>query len=216
MKRTIALLISAVMLLAMPVFAEEDDYEAYYDEEGYEEDYDEGEDSWEYPFEEMDDFESLQENELNYSDIEETLYELEDRGITGDFVYFDMGLMIWLPDFLKESRLSEKDIEEGYVGYYVSEDEETILAVTYHEDLVKDLAELEKAIKKRMEEVSDVTSVRINGIDGLSYYYEGEDTLTIDLIDDYGGVTEFSFYPGSDKDFALIATIMTATIQYSW
>ena len=204
------------MLLAMPVFAEEDDYEAYYDEEGYEEDYDEGEDSWEYPFEEMDDFESLQENELNYSDIEETLYELEDRGITGDFVYFDMGLMIWLPDILKESRLSEKDIEEGYVGYYVSEDEETILAVTYHEDLVKDLAELEKAIKKRMEEVSDVTSVRINGIDGLSYYYEGEDTLTIDLIDDYGGVTEFSFYPGSDKDFALIATIMTATIQYSW
>ena len=65
--------------------------------------------------------------ELNWSDVEEGASQIE-----GDFVTFDeIAVKIWMPAVFQATELTDEDVENGYIGYYMPADESAAVAVQY-------------------------------------------------------------------------------------
>ena len=55
----------------------------------------------------------------------ETKKVLDEADISGDYVSFDeAGMKVWIPDLYEETELTEEDIQNEYLGWYVSEEQE--------------------------------------------------------------------------------------------
>ena len=133
----------------------------------------------------------------------------------GDFYSFnEIAVSMWIPDSLKETELTKDDRDNGYIGYFQSEDGVRAAAVMYVNVGGEGLSSYKKELAE-MDDVSAIRDMRINGIECISYDMKDADTSSIAFATKAGFIMEFSFAPMSDEDFSYLATIMAASIQPS-
>ena len=147
--------------------------------------------------------------EVNWSEIEA---HVEEAGLEGSFVEFEeAGYTVWLPDVFEEDELTDEDKEEGYIGYYVTEDESAVVAVM-HVEWGLSLEDYKEYLAGE-ETVSELEDVILNGVPCVSYDMEENDTTSVALVTDEGYILEFTFAPMSDEEFSEVAVIIASSIQ---
>ncbi len=146
--------------------------------------------------------------EVNWSDVEEQVAEVE-----ADFVTFDeIALKMWVPTAFESVELTDEDREQGYIGYYQTADESAACGVVYMD---VDGLSLEDyaAMLAEDEEVSGIAPMIVNGIECLNYDLKDRDATVLAYATEAGCIIEFSFRPVSDENFAATAMFMMSSIQ---
>lgn len=146
--------------------------------------------------------------EINWEDIAPAL---EESGLEGEFcAVSDFGIAMWVPVQLHEVELTEEDVENGYISYLTTDDEDVAVAIICADGEGMTLEDY-MAYLESTEDVSDVEYGLVNGIEAVSYDYDGN--MNLAFITDAGYILEFTFGPMSDEGFATVASIMAASIQ---
>ena len=150
--------------------------------------------------------------EFNWEDV--TSQEgAEDMIAAGEFKTFDeIACQMWVPNVMAPVELTDEDIENGYIGYFSTAEEDGIASVMYVDAGGMDI-ETYKAELAADEEVTGLTDVVINGIQGIGYDLEDKDTTCVSFPTESGYILEFSFAPASDENFAAVVMCMIASIQ---
>ena len=145
--------------------------------------------------------------EMNWSDVEETASQIE-----GDFVTFDeIAVKIWMPAVLQAVELTDEDTQNGYIGYFMTEDESAAVAVQYVNTdgmtLEEYAAQLEEA------GLTGIETGTVNGLPCVSYDNPESDATSISFTTEAGYILEVTCSPMSDEGFAATATLIAASIQ---
>lgn len=160
-----------------------------------------------------DDYEKAGDNsaavEMRWEDEEEEVSDIE-----ASFVDFDeIGLKLWVPDFLEAVELTEDEKENGMIGFFQSEDGSASVIVEYPDkDAEGGIEEYEAALKEG-EDVISIQYYLINGIECLSYDLMDSDTSGLAVETEEGDVVNFLFSPMSDDESASIFLTMMCSIQ---
>ena len=130
----------------------------------------------------------------------------------GDFYSLgDTGRKMWIPNFLKPTRLTAEDTEAGYIGLFITGTPKEGIFIREFDagvDLTDYKAELEKD-----EDVYGTELLKINEALAVGYNkYDGETSCLAFPAKD-GHILEISFCPGSNEDFADAILFMAASIQ---
>lgn len=99
---------------------------------------------------------------------------------------------MWLPEGFVADELTEADIEDNYIGYYLRDDD--IIAVQYSDNSTS-LAEWQKELADRGFEIKGLYN--LNGSEAVIYRDEDADTMTASVLDGKGNLLEVTFYPYS-------------------
>lgn len=147
--------------------------------------------------------------ELNWSDAEEQITE---AGWEGDFVSFDeIAVKMWVPAVLQPVELTDEDVEGGYIGYFQTEDEAAAMSVMYVDVDGMELDEYKEQISELG--ASNITDVVLNGLEGVAYDIEENDTTSVAFATEAGYILEVTFSPESDEGFSALAGIISMSIQ---
>ena len=147
--------------------------------------------------------------EINWDDLKDQAAETIAKG---EFVEFDeISIKMWMPSVLAATELTDDDRDQGYIGYFMSEDESCAISVMYVD---MDGMELEE-YKAQLEEVgaTDIEDVVVNGLPAVSYMLKETDTACISFVTEAGYILEVAGSPISDEGFAAIVTMVMASIQ---
>lgn len=143
--------------------------------------------------------------ELNWSDVEELANE-----IGGVFVQIDLGLVIWAPNgYVVLSELPEEYTEKGIYGMIAKEDLSGAIALQYVDVNGTSLADCVAAI----EGASDPREMVINGYPCINFDLKEMDATCVAFATEQGKLFVLSFLPMSDAEFAVVSTVMVASIQ---
>ena len=146
--------------------------------------------------------------EINWEDIAPSL---EESGLEGEFFAVgDFGVAMWVPAQLHEVELTEEDVEKGYISYLTTDDESVAVAIVCADGEGMTLEDYMTYLANS-EDISGVEYGLVNGIEAVSYDYEGN--MNVAFMTDAGYLVEFTFGPMSDEGFATVASIMAASIQ---
>lgn len=99
---------------------------------------------------------------------------------------------MWLPEGFVADALTESDIADHYVGYFLRD--EDIVAAQYS-DISVSLEEWQKEVTKRGFSIEGL--YLINGSEAVLYRDEEADTMTASILDGKGKLLEVTFYPYS-------------------
>ncbi|MCR5089596.1 MAG: hypothetical protein K6C08_08800 [Oscillospiraceae bacterium] len=136
-------------------------------------------------------------------------------GVEGRFVTFDeVALMFWLPD-VYEDVLEDEDREEGYIGFFMTDDGEAMVSVTY---TPTDYTEPESYLKDLVDMEIDAELVNCNGLDAVEYTFVDEEESALfwclDFLTTGGNMVEMTIYPiTEDEDTQLVTTVILSSIQ---
>ncbi len=151
--------------------------------------------------------------EYLWSDVKDAIKEAD---VSGRFVTFDeIALTFWLPDEFTDM-LEEGDKEDGFIGYYGTENDEYVV-VTYDESDWDDLEELAKDMIA--EEIDGVEIVTLNGLSAVEYLLPDEDNdeavyWCLALLTDAGNIVTITIYPvTSEEDTQTLAFLILSSIQ---
>lgn len=152
--------------------------------------------------------------EVNWSDVTDALEAAgQDPLEMGDFYTFnDIACMMWAPHGLEPQELTEEDTENGMIAYFSTEEGDAAASVVYVDLGGEDLAYY-KGLLAEDEDVSDLSDIVINGINGIGYDLKDKDSRSVAFETDSGYVLEFTFAPVSDENFESVLTMMMASIQ---
>ena len=152
--------------------------------------------------------------EVNWSDIvEEAEAAGSDIISQGEFYTFeDVAVQMWVPSVMMETELTEEDVENGYIAYFATSDEDAAAAVVYIDAAGMDLAAYKEMLAED-EEVTGLADGIFNGISCIGYDLEEKDTSCIAFETEAGYILEFSFAPVSDENYAGVIAMMMASIQ---
>lgn len=140
----------------------------------------------------------LTTTEFNLKEFEKNI---KDPEINGRFELIDeVGLKFWLPESFKEIKLTEKDREDGFIKYYSTEDEASVISVSYYDANIRILEELKAELEKEAD-AANVKTVLVNGRYAVYYDVIFDDIFCLDFSVDSGYVLEFTFYPLYDQHF---------------
>lgn len=146
---------------------------------------------------------------LNWADFEPVL---EASGVTGQFYTFDqIAIKIWLPDGMNAVELSEEDVANGYIGYYVPEDESAAVAVQYVD--VNGLSLEDYAAQLPELGATEVEVGTVNGFPCVSYKLPEQDTVSVTFTTEAGYVLEVTCKPISQENADLVWGAVVASIQ---
>lgn len=148
-------------------------------------------------------------DELSWTEAEAMI---EQGGWTGDFAEIEeVGLKMWVPEELLPVELTDEDVEEGYIAYFMTEDESAAVAVMAFdpdgmtlEDYAAELPELG---------ATNIAQGLVNGIAAISYDLAENDAVCLAMVTDDGYLVEITTAPMSDEDFRAIAFCMVSSIQ---
>jgi hypothetical protein len=157
---------------------------------------------------------SAQETEtvvkLNWEDFAEVAVELDSDA---QFFYVgDTGLAMWIPTAFHDVELTQEDVDAGMVAFLATEDADAFVTIMFM-DLKGSTFDDVYANILADSTYTEVDKGVVNGLPAITYVYEEGDTMTLALINDEGGVLQFMFSPKSNEGFALVASIMMASIQ---
>ena len=145
-------------------------------------------------------------NELTWASVEESASQ-----IAGEFKTFDeISVKIWIPEVLQAAELSDEDRENGYIGYFASDD--AAVAVQYVNMEGMSLEQYEAALKEEAD-VSDIEAGTVNGLPALSYAIKDKDTGVLAFTTEMGYILEVSCGPLSNEGFASLVGIILSSIQ---
>ena len=154
--------------------------------------------------------ETTVENEvITWADMESAVAE---AGLEGEFKTFeDAGAKIWIPTTLLECELTDEDKADGCLGYFMTEDETSAIAVWYMdlegmsiEDYMAALAEVG---------ATEIEQCTVNGLTCVSYIVTEDDIACVDYVADNGYILEVTCYPYSDEAFQIVIGAVCASIQ---
>ncbi len=138
---------------------------------------------------------------------------IEQAGLEGDFVTFDeIACKLWVPAELQALELTDEDREEGYIGYFQSEDESKVIAVQYVNMDGMDL-DTYQANVEAMEGVTDLERGIFNGLEGLTYMMPDQDSGTLAFTTQMGYILEITYVPVSDAEFFNAVSASMCSIQ---
>ena len=115
-----------------------------------------------------------------------------DESITADTVLGDTAWKMWLPEGFVADELTEADITDYYIGYYLRDDD--IIAVQYS-DNSSTLTEWQKELTDRGFTIEGLYN--LNSSEAVLYRDEDADTMTASVLDGRGKLLEVTFYPYS-------------------
>ena len=132
--------------------------------------------------------------------------------IDGEFHSFDeIAVKIWMPAVLKELELSDEDKEEGFIGYFETEDKSSAVSVVYVDMDGMTLEDYETQLKDNgAEEIEPGT---VNGLSCLSYLIKEKDTACLAFTTEKGYILEVSAAPFSDEGFQSTLAFVLSSIQ---
>jgi len=148
--------------------------------------------------------------EINWEDIATAAEETIQAG--SFYKVSDLGIMMWVPDALHETELTDEDIDNGYISYMTTEDGDAVVAVILADAGVESL----EAWMDTLSGYDDITKLEnglINGLKAVTYFEPEKDTMSVDFATVDGSILEFTFWPMSNEGFSQIASIMSASIQ---
>ena len=133
--------------------------------------------------------------------------------IEGEFHTFnEIAIKVWIPSFLKEIELNSEDKEEGYIGYFQSEDGETAVAVQYVDMEGMTLEDFEANLRASSDiDQSSIEAGTVNGLTCLSY--KNEDNGVLSFTTEKGYILEIVAGPMSTEGFMNWAPFVFASIQ---
>lgn len=147
--------------------------------------------------------------EVNWADIEA---QAADTVARGEFVALDeIAVQMWIPEGLYAVELAEEDLEEGYIAYFMSEDEANAVAVVYVDVDGMTLEEYKALLPENG--ATEIEDVIVNGIPAITYVLEEDDTACISFATEAGYILEISGAPKSDEGFAAVLSFIMASIQ---
>lgn len=147
--------------------------------------------------------------EVNWSNLEE---QAADMIAMGEFVTLDeIGMKIWIPSSFIVVDLSDEDKEEGYIGFYISEDESAVISAMCVATDGMTMDDYKEELQNAgAEEIQDVI---INGLAAVSYVMTSNDTMCVAFVTDNGYIFEVAASPKSDEGFEAVAVFVMASIQ---
>lgn len=147
--------------------------------------------------------------EINWADLEAQSAETVAKG---EFVSFEeIAVQMWVPTVLPAVELTDEDLEEGYIAYFMTEDESAAVSVVYVDVDGMTLEEYKEQLVDAG--ATDIEDVIINGIPAVSYALEESDTACTAFTTEAGYILEVAGSPKSDEGFASILMFMMASIQ---
>ena len=139
--------------------------------------------------------------------VEEAASQME-----GEFHTFDeIAVKIWIPAVLQEIELSEEDKAAGYIGYFMTEDQSAAIGVQYVDVNGTSLEDYKAMLLENGIEESSIEAGTVNGLDCLSYEYNGNGVLA--FTTQMGYILEVAGGPLSDEGFASVVSFIMASIQ---
>ena len=150
--------------------------------------------------------------ELNWADFEELI---KNENWKGDFFSFDeVAVKFFVPEIFLPAELDDEMREEGYIAYFMPEDETAEIGVQYVDAEMKDADAYIETLKDLG--VTDAEKLTVNGLPAVSYTNpDDKDVMVLALVTEKGYVLEFAFSPVSDESFLAVATVLLASIQES-
>ena len=131
---------------------------------------------------------SLGESTVPEQQLEERAWDKEIELTTvGDTTW-----KMWLPDGFVADELTEADLADHYIGYYLRDDD--IIAVQYSDNSAS-LTDWQKELSDLGFSIEGLYN--INGSEAVLYRDEDADTLTASVLDGRGKLLEVTFYPYS-------------------
>lgn len=147
--------------------------------------------------------------EVNWADVEAAALEAapESQWYTFD----EIAVQMWVPNVLINTELTEEDVNNGYIGYFQTEDQSAAIGVQYVD--LSGMALEDYAATLPDYGASEIEMVTFNGLPAVSYTLAETDTMAITFMTQMGYAFEVSFSPMSDEGFQAVATFIGASIQ---
>lgn len=147
---------------------------------------------------------------VNWSDYDE---RRESEGWQGGFYLLeDLGFMIWIPDTMAPSELSEEEVANGDIALFTTEDGEFFVYVGVM-DTGLEADQIENLLTGMGAET--VTKVLINGIPfhtGTVEYEDGSFTNVAIFAGEDGCIMQVMF-PGGNADFDDVSMAIMSSVQ---
>ncbi len=136
--------------------------------------------------------------EFNLEEFEQNIKDPESEGRFETIE--EIALKFWIPEGFKEIELTEEEQENGFIKYYSTEDETSVISVSYYDANIRILEELKAELEKEPA-VENIKTVLVNNRYAISYDVIFDDIFCFDFAADSGYVLEFTFYPLYDQHF---------------
>ena len=147
-------------------------------------------------------------DDLNWENVVESA-----KQVAGEFKTFnEIAVKIWMPDVLQAVELSDEDRSNGYIGYFMTEDQSSAVAVMYVDMNGMSLEDYEAKLRED-NDVSELEAGTVNGLPCLGYALTEKDTSVLAFTTQQGYILEVSCAPISDEGFAAVAKMVMASIQ---
>ena len=138
---------------------------------------------------------------------------LEAGNVTGQFYTFDeIAIKIWLPDGMAPVELTEEDKANGYIGYFMPEDQSAQMAVMYVDTNGASLEEYAQYLAGESD-VTEVEAGTVNGLPCVSYKLPKQDSVCVTFATEAGYMLEVTCAPLSVENAELVWTAVIASIQ---
>ena len=148
---------------------------------------------------------------LNWSDFEPIL---EQAGVTGEFQTFDeIAVKIWLPDGLNAVELSDEDKSQGYIGYYMPEDESAAVAVMYVDVSGMSLEDYAATLASDEIGATEIEMGTVNGLPCVSYRLPEKDCVCVTFTTEAGYALEVTCWPASVENAEYVWGAVVSSIQ---
>ena len=138
---------------------------------------------------------------------------LEAGNVTGQFYTFEnVAVKIWLPDGLSPVELTEEDAANGYIGYFMPEDESCAVAVMYVDINGMSLEEYAEYLKNETS-ATEIESGVVNGFPCVCYELPEQDSVSVTFTTDTGYALEVTCVPVSVENAELVWGAVISSIQ---
>ena len=153
---------------------------------------------------------------FDWKESESVIQEID---LEGRFVSFkEIDAKVWLPDLYEECELTKEDLEDGYIGYYMTEEPEDngeycIVDMLYWDAGCTSAEEYRNALLEWGYDTAEL--VELNGYEAVMYLddEDGYDYWAIALATESGNIFEVSVHPVSNEDYVAIAYVILSSVQ---
>jgi hypothetical protein len=147
---------------------------------------------------------------LNWEDFAPIL---EASGVSGEFYTFDeVAVKIWLPEGMYPVELTEEDQENGFIGYFMPEDESGAVSVVYVDVNGMSLEEYGEYLASEAG-ATEIEVGTVNGFPCVSYTLPEQDSVSVTFTTEAGYALEVTCTPLSVENADLVWGAVIASIQ---
>ncbi len=152
---------------------------------------------------------ALADNSISWEQI---VPVLEASSVSGQFYTFDeIAIKIWLPDGINPVELSEEDKANGYIGYFMPEDQSCSVSVVYVD--VQGMSLEDYAAQLSGYGATEVEVGTVNNLPCITYKMPEQDSGHVTFTTEAGYGLEVSCWPLSQENADLVWGAVIGSIQ---